>query len=61
MLQKAWDGSGEPLRWFWLTHPEAHFIELIVTDVDVDEATEAFGLVVLWLQRGVTASGNLNL
>ncbi|CAJ1370867.1 unnamed protein product [Effrenium voratum] len=42
--KKAWDSCGELLQWFWLLHPEAEARE------------DAFGLVVLWLQRGATAS-----
>jgi len=42
--KKAWDGSGAALQWFWLMHPEASM------------ASQAFGLVVMWLQRTLTAS-----
>lgn len=41
--KKAWDGSGEPLQWYWLVHPEA-------------PPEEAFGLVVLWHQHGFASS-----
>eukprot|EP00439_Symbiodinium_sp_Y106_P025803 s1127_g3.t1 len=41
--KKARDLSGEPLQWFWIMHPEA-------------QPKDAFGLLVLWLQRGATAS-----
>lgn len=42
--KKAWEGSGQPLQWFWLMHPE------------VELSQESFGLLVLWHQRGLMAS-----
>lgn len=42
--KKAWEGSGQPLQWFWLMHPEAELPH------------DSFGLLVLWLQRGLMAS-----